>query len=376
MTVMVVLTCVSLRARALASLPLHVVEVVDERRRNVIRDHDAMRLFARPNPFQTKSELCGMLETHRVLRGNAYAWKNIVTAGTDPRRPGGRRVQELIPMHPDQVEVEDDPDDFGGPTTYTLHRANGQAITMASHEVVHLKGLSTNGRVGRSVLQDMREAIGGALASQAHASALWQEDATPRIALSHPDTLSEPAQDRLERRWSETYGRGPDKRRVAILEEGMQIKQLSMTPEDSQFLESRQFARSELAGAFHVPPHMIGDTEKSTSWGTGIEQQQIGFLVFTLRPDLVAWEERLGLDLLEDPARFKFKFNVSGMLRGDFKTQMEGFQRAIMMGVYSPNDVRAKLDENPIPGETGDTYLQPSNMMPLGSDPSDKDQTT
>ena len=165
----------------------------------MLRDHDATKLFAKPNLFQMKSELCGMLETHRVLRGNAYAFKNIVTSGTDPRRPSRRRVQELIPMHPDQVEVLDEPDDFGGPTTYKLHRTSGQMIELASHEVLHLKALSTNGRMGRSVLQDMRESIGGAIAAQAFGNALWDNDATPRVALEHPDTLSEPAQDRLDR---------------------------------------------------------------------------------------------------------------------------------------------------------------------------------
>jgi HK97 family phage portal protein len=140
------------------------------------------------------------------------------------------QVAELIPMHPDQVEVLDPAEDFAGPTAYRLHKKQRPGPSPRGREVLHLKALSTDGRMGRSFLQDMREVIGGALATQEHANSLWSRDATPSIALEHPKALSDKARKNLEDSWEATYGRGRDKKRVAVIEEGMQIKQLSLTP--------------------------------------------------------------------------------------------------------------------------------------------------
>lgn len=362
MQVSVVLTCVSLRSRALASLPVRVYERLDERNKRAAVNHPLSRVLSKPNTWQTRAELFGMLEAHRVLRGNAYAFIN---RGIVPTAEGVEREQvlELIPMHPDRVEVIDAPDQFGGPTTYKLHRPGGlPPIEMASREVLHLKGLSTDGRRGRSVLQDLREAIGGAIATQDATNNFWKRDGTPSIALTHPNQLGDEAARRLEQSWEALYG-GRDGRRIAVLEEGMKIEQLSLSQEDSQFLETRKFQRSELAGAFHVPPHMIGDTEKSTSWGTGIEQQQIGFLVFTLRPDLVLWEQRLTMDLVTNPSRFFIEFSVDGMLRGDATARSAFYWRMVQMGALSPNEVRAFENLNPIEG--GDVFLVPMNVTTL-----------
>lgn len=366
LTVMAVLTCVSLRSRALASLPIRVYERIDDRNKRPAAIHPVSAVLSKPNTWQTRVELFGMLEAHRVLRGNAYAWKNtVMTRGGDGEmRP---TVAELIPMHPDRVEIVEGRD-LSGPVAYKYHVQSGQPIDMAPDEVLHLKGLSTDGHKGRSVLQDMREAIGGALATQEHSNALWSRDATPSVALKHPKVLGEKARKNLEESWEATYGRGEGKRRVAVIEEGMEIQQLSLSPEDGQFLETRAFSRGEIAGAFHVPPHMIGDTEKSTSWGTGIEQQQIGFLVFTLRPDLVLWEQRLTRDLIRQPDRFFIEFNTNGFMRGDAATRGAWYRVMREIGAYSANDIRAFENENPIDG--GDGYLQPVNLAPLGYDPS------
>lgn len=366
LSVMAVLTCVSLRSRALASLPVRVYERLDDRNKRPVSNHPIARLLSQPNSWQTRAELFGMLEAHRVLRGNAYAWKNNVPLrGADGiERP---TPIELIPMHPDKVEVVEGRD-LAGPAFYRYHLRNAPPMTMQPDEVLHLKGLSTDGLKGRSVLQDMRDAIGGALSTQEHANSLWSRDATPSIALRHPKVLSEKAKKGLEDSWEATYGRGAEKKRVAVIEEGMEIEQLSLTPDDGQFLQTREFSRGEIAGAFHVPPHMIGDTQKATSWGTGIEQQQIGFLVFTLRPDLVLWEQRLTRDLLRLPDRFFIEFNTNGFLRGDAAARGAWYRVMREIGAYSANDIRAFENENPIDG--GDVYLQPVNLAPLGYDPS------
>lgn len=369
LSIMAVLTCVSLRARALASLPVRVYERLDDRSKRAAPWHRAQGVLNRPNPWQTRAELFGMLEAHRVLRGNAYAWKSFGTViGTDGA--AYREPIELVPMHPDKVEILPPRGGLAGPSGYRYHVGSGAPIEMTPEEVLHLKGLSTDGLKGRSVLQDMREAIGGAIAQQEHANSLWSRDATPSVVLTHPKTLGQDAARNLEESWESVYGRNKDKRRVAVLEEGMSLQQLSLTPDDGQFLQTRQFTRGEIAGAFHVPPHMIGDTEKSTSWGTGIEQQQIGFLVFTLRPDLVLWEQRLTRELIAETTRSRFfiEFSIDGLLRGDSAARGQFYRTMREVGAYSANDIRAYENLNPIDG--GDVYLQPMNLAPLGYDPS------
>jgi len=362
LSVMAVLTCVSLRSRALASLPIKVYERLDDRNKRLANATlpGVARVLSQPNTWQTRSELFGMLEAHRVLRGNAYAWKNVVPVVVNGQTYPD--VIELIPMHPDKVEVLDGAE-LGGPGGYRYHTRKGRVIEMRPDEVVHLRGLSTDGLMGRSVLQDMREAIGGAIATQDHANSLWSRDATPSVVLKHKNTLSEKARKNLEHTWEETYGRTSEKKRVAVIEEGMEIERLSLSPEDGQFLETRKFSRSEIAGAFHVPPHMIGDTEKSTSWGTGIEQQQIGFVVFTMMPDLSLWEQRLTRELIRAPERFFIEFSVQGMLRGDQAARGQFYRVMREVGAYSANDIRAFENMNPVDG--GDDYLRPTNLQPL-----------
>jgi len=368
--VLAVLTCVSLRSRGLASLPCGIYERIDDRTKVPAPTHPSARVLLKPNSWQTRAELFGMLEAHRVLRGNAYAWKNIVEV------PGTRRpmVAELIPMHPDQVSVDPNlpVDDFGGPRIYQFTRSNGQTIDLPAREVLHLKGLSTDGRMGRTALQDLREAIGGSLAAQEQANLLFAKGGNPAVALEHPKTLGPEAAKTLSESFEQIYGRGKDQRRVAVLEEGMTLKQVSMTPEDSQFLETRKFLRSELAGAFHVPPHMIGDTEKSTSWGTGIEQQQIGFLVFTMTPDVVVWQQRLTLDLIDDPTKYFIEFNINAFMRGDSAARSMYYDRMARMGAYSINEIRAFENLNPIEG--GDEHIIDLNRAPIqdpGAPPAD-----
>jgi HK97 family phage portal protein len=361
LNVAAVLTGVEIRAELFSTLPLDVIEKTPGKRGSTeLPDHWAAKVLSQPNSWQTRTEFLGMLETHRLLRGNGYAWKNLV------RGRNGLQVVECVPMHPDRVEVID-PKVPCDPTEYKLQRSCGAPVDIPAIEMLHVKGLSTDGRRGRSFLQDMREVIGGAIATQDHANSLWSRDATPSVVLKHPLELGKEGRQRLEESWEATYGQGKDKRRVAVLEEGMTIERLSLTPNDGQFLETSQDLRAQIAAKLRVPPFMMGLSEKSTSWGSGIEQQQIGLSVFTLTPTTVTWEQRLHLDLLHGSPNVFVKFNVRATQRGDMRAQFESFWRGIQMGVYSPNDVRALLDLNPI--AKGDIYLQPVNMGPLGLDP-------
>jgi HK97 family phage portal protein len=285
------------------------------------------------------------------------------------------RVTELLPMHPDQVEVKE-PEAFGGATEYTLIKKNGSRVPLPAREVLHVKNMSLNGRTGRGLMSDLRELIGGSLALQEHANGLWSRDALPSVVLRHPKNLGgvgSQAVKNIEESWESTYGRDKDRRRTAVLEEGMDITKLSLTAEEGQFLQTKQDLRAEIAAAAMVPPHMMGLVEKVTSWGTGIEQQQIGLMVFTAAPSARMWEARMNRDLVARPDRFSVKFNVLAMLRGDARSQAQAHWMYRQMGVYSANDIRAQLDQNPI--LNGDIYLQPTNLAPLGFVPPGGDGT-
>lgn len=358
MRVAAVYTCVSLISGTLASLPLHIYE-----RRGVARarrdDHPVAILFQRPNRVQTRVDFLQQMQAALLLRGNAYA--RIVWDGTTP--------YELWPIHPDLVTVLRQEDDS---LRYVVQRPDGGVSREYTQEnMLHIRGLSSNGYLGRSVLADARDVIGIAQATQEHAGTFWAGGGMPDVLLRHPKTLGEKAAKNLEKSWAESYGGGSHQSRVAVLEEGMEAMPLSLTKTDSQFLETRQFQRSEIAGLFHVPPHMLGDTEKSTSWGTGIEQQQIGFVQYTMRRWLVTWEQAIWQQLIERERSYYAEFMVEALMRGDFKAQMDGFAVGFNNGWYSANDIRRKLNEPPIAG--GDTYWRPLNMAPLTqvADPAD-----
>ncbi len=362
----VVLTCVSLISRTIMTLPIDVYERLPEGRKRKADEHPLARLFDNPNSWQDWPMFCQMMQAHLLLRGNAYAWVNWVGV------PGSAyfQAQEIIPIHPDQIRCEPVETAASGPgyeLKYTLTKRNGQQVPLPPDEVMHLRGLSTNGYMGRSPIDDLKEAIGSSIAAQEYGGTFWKNDATPNLLLKHPKPLSDKAKKSLEGAWEQIYG-GKDRRRVAVLEEGMEVQQLSVTPEDAQFLETNKFSRSQLAGAFHVPPHMIGDTEKSTSWGTGIEQQQIGYLTFTIQPWLTIWEHGIRRALIANERRFYVKFKVEGLLRGDSTGRSNFYQKMFGVGAFSPNTILALEDMDPI-GEEGDVRYVPSNYVPLGTDP-------
>lgn len=359
-------TGVAIRAELFSTLPVDVVrKKPGQRGSESLPEHQVARVLSKPNSWQTRSEFLSMLEVHRLLRGNGYAWKNLTRDVVNKRLV----TTELIPLHPDRVEVMDEDGDWGGPTRYKVTRRNGQApIEVPAIEMLHVKNISTNGRTGRSFLSDMREVIGGAIATQDHANSLWSRDATPSVVLKHPSELGKEGRASLEESWEALYGQGKDKRRVAVLEEGMTMERVSLTPNDGQFLETRQDMRAEIAAELRIPPFMVGLSEKATTWGTGIEQLQIGLVVYTLTPTVTAYEQRFNVDLLDASPYEQVKFNVAAVLRGDLKSQGQFFWWMRQMGCFSANDILELLDRNPIPNG-GDVYLQPTNMGPLGLDP-------
>jgi len=350
MRVATVYACVRIISGAVATLPLELKRRVSAGVREDASDDPLWRILRRkPNRWQTPSQFRRMLQAHLLLRGNAFAL--IV-------RSRGR-VIELVPLHPDRVKC-DQLDDLS--LVYTVTRKNGGKVALPQSEIFHVVGLTLDGVHGVSPITYARETIGLALAQEDHGANTFKNGARISNVLSHPHKLGLEGHKFLQESLATFRASGENEGKDLILEEGMEVKPMAMTAEDAQWIESRKFSRSEIAMFFGVPPHMIGDTEKSTSWGAGIEQQSIGFVAYTLEVDLTAWEETIGRDLIpESDDKLYARFNRSALVRGDFKTRMEGHALALQWGVISPDEVRALEDRNPRADGKGDKYYEPPN---------------
>lgn len=348
MRVAAVYRCVSIIAGAVATLPIDIIRKVDERTRESVSGSSVARIFSRkPNGWQKPAVFRRMMQAHLLLRGNAYAL--IVRSRGE--------VQSLVPLHPDRVECKQN-DDLSLEYVYT--RKDGRKIKLAQNEVFHLVGLTLDGVHGVSAITYARETIGLSLTMEDHGAAVFKNGARVSVVLKHPNKLGPEGIENLRSSLDDFRAGGEKEGRALILEEGMDTGTLSMTAEDAQWLEGRKFSRTDIAMFFGVPPHMIGDTEKSTSWGTGIEQQSIGFVTWTLEDHLTMWEEAITVDLLDDD-KLRAKFNRSALVKGDIKARWEAYVKALQWGVFSPNDVLELEDRNPRADGQGGRFYDPPN---------------
>lgn len=350
MQVAAVYACVRIISGAVANLPLHIKRRIDDKIRQDADDYELWRVLRRkPNDWQTPSQFRRQMESQILLRGNAYAliaWSR-------------GRVVSLVPLDPDRMEVKQRDD---GVITYRYTRRSGGRIDLPPREVFHLVGLTLDGVTGVSPITYARESIGLSLSQERHGATTFKNSARPSMVLQHPGKLGKEGAEFLRSSLDAYRSGGGSEGRALILEEGMDTKPMSMTAEDAQWIESRKFSRSDIAMFFGVPPHMIGDTEKSTSWGTGIEQQSIGFVTYTLEDHLTAWEETINRDLIpDDQPDLYARFNRSALVRGDIKTRWASYVQAMQWGVMSPDEVRSLEDMNPREDGEGGQYYDPPN---------------
>lgn len=350
MRVGAVYACVRIRSGVPATLPIGIKIRVDDRTRQDASDSKIARLLTRrPNGWQTPSQFKRMLQAHTMLRGNGYAM--IVWSRGEP--------VDLIPMHPDRVKC-DQLDDLSLQYTYT--RRNGRRVILGQKEVFHLVGLTLDGVNGVSPLTYARETVGLALAQERAGASVFKNGARVSLVLKHPSKIGKEARENLRDSLDEYRSGGDLEGKALILEEGMDIGNLSLTAEDAQWIESRKFSRTDIAMFFGVPPHMIGDTEKSTSWGSGIEQQTQGFLTFTAEDDLTMWEETIARDLIADPTSAMYaRFNRAALVKGDIRTRTAAYVSALQWGWMSPDEVRGLEDMNPREDGEGGVYYDPPN---------------
>ncbi len=353
-----VLACVRVLAETIASLPLFVYRRLDKGKEKATEHPLYFVLHDMPNPEMTSFTFRETLMGHLAIWGNAYV--EIV-------RDRAGRVRELWPLRPDKTWPERD--QITQKLRYKLILPNGTGAILPADRVLHIPGLGFDGLVGYSPVKLARDAIGLSLAAEEFGARFFSNGAKPGGVLEHPAKLSEEAQKRLRQSWNEMH-QGLDKQhRIAILEEGMTYKQIGIPPEDAQFLETRKFQLNEIARIYRVPPHMIGDLERATY--SNIEQQSIDFVVNTIRPWLVRWEQAINSKLLTQSEREEYfvEFKVDGLLRGDIESRYKAYATARQWGWMSANDVRELENMNPIEG--GDTYLIPLNMIPADGSGSD-----
>ena len=299
--------------------------------------------------------------THLLLWGNAYA--QII-------RNGKGEVLALYPLMPNKMTVDRDEN---GELYYTYQRANEEAHTMEGSSVVlkpsdvlHIPGLGFDGLVGYSPIAMAKNAIGMAIACEEFGAKFFANGAAPSGVLEHPGTIKDPA--RVRDAWQSQFGGSANTGKVAVLEEGLKYTPISISPEQAQFLETRKFQINEIARIFRVPPHMVGDLEKSSF--SNIEQQSLEFVKYTLDPWIIRWEQSMMRVLLslDEKKEYFIKFNLEGLLRGDYQSRMNGYSIARQNGWMSANDIRELENLDRIPAEQGgDLYLINGSMLPLGS---------
>lgn len=355
-----VYSCVRILSEAVASLPLHVYKYNDDGGKEKAIDHPLyFLLHDEPNPEMTSFVFRETLMTHLLLWGNAYA--QII-------RNGKGEVVALYPLMPNRITVDRDEH---GQLYYTYNTSRDDAPTMKgsmvkleSTDVLHIPGLGFDGLVGYSPIAMAKNAIGMAIACEEYGAKFFANGAAPSGVLEHPGTIKDPA--RLRESWTSTFGGSSNAHKVAVLEEGMKYTPISISPEQAQFLETRKFQINEIARIFRVPPHMVGDLEKSSF--SNIEQQSLEFVKYTLDPWVSRWEQSMIRSLIPSAEKSKYfiKFNVDGLLRGDYQSRMNGYAIGRQNGWMSANDIRELENLDRIPAELGgDLYLINGNMTKL-----------
>ena len=356
-----VYACVRILAEAVASLPLHVYEYQDDGGKKLVHDHPLYYLLHdEPNPEMNSFVFRETLMSHLLIWGNAYA--QII-------RDGAGRVLGLYPLLPDKMDVQRD--DRGN--IYYVYSRNSDEnpmfkeygdIRLKAEDVLHIPGLGFDGLIGYSPIAMAKNAVGMTLACEEYGASFFANGANPGGVLEHPGVLKDPS--KVRESWNSVYRGVNNAHKIAVLEEGMKYQQIGIPPEEAQFLETRKFQINEIARLYRIPPHMVGDLDKSSF--SNIEQQSLEFVKYTLDPWVIRWEQSLQRSLLlpGEKGKYFIKLNVDGLLRGDYQSRMNGYAVGRQNGWFSANDIREMENMNPIPDEQGgNLYLINGAMTKL-----------
>lgn len=339
-------------SESIAFLPLHIYQKTDKGRTQ-LTDHPLYyKLHDQPNNFQTAFTFRETMATRQCLSGNAYAYIS---------RDGLGNILEIIPFG---IETTVNPQ-YDSKRSKIFYIINGKDI-LEQTNILHIPALSCDGIEGKSPIKTARESIALGLSMEKFGARFFGKGANPDFILEHPAKLSAQAIANIKSGWTKEAGGILNSHLPRVLEEGMKVTKMSIAPEESQFLQSRQFQITEIARWFRLPPHMIGDLSGSTF--SNIENQDIGFVKYSLSPWLKRWEQEHNRKLLTEQEKKDgvfIEFNIDGMLRGDTATRGEYYTKMIAARVLSPNEVRRKENMNDYIG--GDVYENPNTTSPLAN---------
>lgn len=343
--------CIS---ESLAMLPLQIYQKTDKGREQLTDHRLSYAISNQPNNFQTSYQFRETLTTHQCLWGNAYAY--IIRDRAD-------RIVQLIPLHPSRVYPY-----FDEKLLRVFYVVDSKQIIEQS-DMLHFPALSLDGIIGKSPIRLARENIGLSMATQKFGARFFGNGANPDVVMEHPGKLGDKAIEHLRSSWLNRHGGIEKSHNLAILEEGMKMNKLSIPPEESQFLQTRQFQVVEVARWFRVQPHMIADLSRSTF--SNIEAQDIGFIKYTLLPWLKRWEQQLNMKLLTEDEKSGgayWEFNQEALLRGDVKTRTEYYSKMRTIGAMNANEIRQKENMNLREDEGGNSYDNPNTSRPTNND--------
>lgn len=339
--------CNRILSEAIGQLPV-VVQRRESGRWVDATDHDALELLFEPNNFWTQHDLFSYLTVWSEMRGNGLLLKSADSRG---------KVRRLLPVNADdaQIKLEDD-------WTLSYQLSGALSGDYTSKKIFHLRNFGTSGAIGLSTIANCREAIGLALKTEEHGARLFQNGAKVGLAIEAPGELGETVYERLHSHITKHHSGAGNAHKTMILEGGATVKPIGMTSEDAQFLETRRFQKQEIASLYGIPLFLLNDTEKSTTWGTGLEQISKAFVRYTLAPRLSRLAQTLNRELIPSKERrvTRFVFNTDAFTLGEFKERMEGYKVAIDAGVLNPNEAREEEGRNAREG--GDEYRQPLNI--------------
>lgn len=349
--------CVAVTSGVASALPLHAYQRGTKNRRD-------WPLLDDPHPEMTDLELWRLSYAHRLLWGNSF---------TQKIRNGAGQVKELWPITPNRVletrRVKPTDGNPGG-KEFDVVDDDGVVRTLTTRHILHIPGLSLDGVQGVSAISYAAQGIGLALAAEKSAARFFGRGAQMSGVLETDAALKQEQADALKVRWQAKVGGLDNSHEIAVIDAGAKFRPLTMPYKDAQLLESRRFGVPEVARFFGVPLFLLFETERSTSWGTGLEQQAQGWITFDLAPSWLApTERRVNKELL--PRDLYAKYSVEGLLRADSQARAAFYRIMREVGAFNADEIRDLEDRPPIPDGMGQGYLQPVNMQPLGTEPDD-----
>nr|WP_064246982.1 phage portal protein [Rhizobium leguminosarum]OAP95110.1 hypothetical protein A4U53_17965 [Rhizobium leguminosarum] len=361
-----VLICLRVLSESVASLPCILYRRRPDGGKDRATDHPLYQvLHDQANAWNTAFEYTEGTMINLASRGNGYAYVE--------RNKKGQTIG-LIPLNPDGVTITQAVD---WTPKYEVTMPDNSRTKLSQKDMHHIRGPMPKGYVGQSMISLSREPIGLGLAAEKFGAHLYKNGVKPSGVLKHPTQIGPEATENLRQQFQDKYGGLSNSSKPLLLEEGMEWVALSINPNDAQFLETRKFQRTEIAGIFRVPAHLVNDLEKATF--SNIEHSSLDFVIHSLRPWLRRWEQAISRDLLAPGERGEYfaEFQMGDLLRGDFPTRMAGYALGIQNGIWNPDEVRMKENFNRRDDGLGSEYWRPTNMYPpvAGSTPANDNNT-